>query len=86
MKKVISLITDKGLEYFEQVAIEDLESLSNGTRVFIHTGDHKEHLGLYIGFSRNRQSLNLKAIDDSVIIRISTDRIAEIFKEIKSDE
>lgn len=85
MRKVISLITDKGLEFFEQVDTEELENLKEGTHIFLQTEDEKEHLGIYTGFSRNHQNLLLKAADDSLIMHLSLERIKVFFKEKKSE-
>ena len=81
MRKVISLITDKGLEYFEQVDRGAYDDLIKGTRIFLQTEDEKEHLGIYIGFNRNHQDLLLKASDESLIMHLSLEKIKELFKE-----
>ena len=83
MKK-ISIITDKGLEIFEEKDKNKIEEIIEERRTLIHTFDDKEHLGIFYVFNTKWKSFNLRGIQESDrVISIGIDKVKEIFQSIE---
>lgn len=79
---MMSLITDIGLEFFSLIDKNQIENVQKGKRTLVQTIDGKEHLGVYISFDNRGQCLKLQAIDNSIIIQVSLDKIENLYQTL----
>lgn len=79
---MMSLITDIGLEFFSLIEKNEIENVQKGKRTLVQTIDGKEHLGIYISFDKREQCLKLQAIDNSIIIQVSLDKIENLYQTL----
>jgi hypothetical protein len=79
---MMSLITDIGLEFFSLIDKNQIENVQKGKRTLVQTIDGKEHLGVYISFDNREQCLKLQAIDNSIIIQVSLDKIENLYQTL----
>lgn len=80
---IISIITEKGLEFFEKKDINKIEDIIKNKKTLIQTIEDREHLGIFYNFNVNSKSFYLKSIDkDYREISISIDKIKDLFQII----
>lgn len=79
---IINLITEKGLEYFQQKNPKDISSLKKGIRTLIETHDQKEYLGIFLNLDNNKQSLKLQSAETNIIIDIPLEKVKEAYQSL----
>lgn len=83
--RIINLITDKGLEYFQELTPNPPPILAKGTRILVQTHDQQEHLGIFVLFENTKQSFKLQAIEANIIIDIPSEKISNIYQSLNTN-